>query len=95
LPVGLEEPISGVTKQGIGLPAEHPTLPSLLKKVGYGTTLVGKWHLGNLPEFSPLKSGYDHFYGYRSGRSTISVTSTRAASRTFGTKTNQYLKPAI
>jgi arylsulfatase A-like enzyme len=67
LPVGLEEPISGVTKQSIGLPAEHPTLPSLLKKVGYGTTLVGKWHLGNLPEFSPLKSGYDHFYGYRSG----------------------------
>ena len=67
LPVGLEEPISGLTKPGIGLPPEHPTLPSLLKKVGYGTTLVGKWHLGNLPEFSPLKSGYDHFYGYRSG----------------------------
>jgi arylsulfatase A-like enzyme len=67
LPVGLEEPISGLTKPGIGLPPEHPTLPSLLKRVGYRTTLVGKWHLGNLPEFSPLKSGYDHFYGYRSG----------------------------
>jgi arylsulfatase A-like enzyme len=67
LPVGMEEPIASVTKPGIGLPPEHPTLPSLLKKVGYGTTLVGKWHLGNLPEFSPLKSGYDHFYGYRSG----------------------------
>src|SRR5215472_11196932 len=67
LPVGLEEPISGVTKPGIGLPPEHPTLPSLLKKVGYGTTLVGKWHLGNLPEFSPLKSGYDHFWGFRGG----------------------------
>ena len=67
LPVGMEEPITKVTKPGIGLPPEHPTLPSLLKKVGYGTTLVGKWHLGNLPEFSPLRSGYDHFYGYRSG----------------------------
>jgi arylsulfatase A-like enzyme len=67
LPVGMEEPITNVTKPGIGLPPEHPTLPSLLKKVGYGTTLVGKWHLGNLPEFSPLRSGYDHFYGYRSG----------------------------
>jgi arylsulfatase A-like enzyme len=67
LPVGMEEPIASVTKPGIGLPPEHPTLPSLLKKVGYGTTLVGKWHLGNLPEFSPLKSGYDHFYGYRGG----------------------------
>jgi arylsulfatase A-like enzyme len=51
----------------VGLPAEHPTLPSVLKKAGYGTTLVGKWHLGYLPNFSPLKSGYDHFWGFRGG----------------------------
>ena len=56
-----------MTKKGIGLPPSHPTLPSLLKNVGYGTTLIGKWHLGNLPDFGPLKSGYDHFYGYRGG----------------------------
>ena len=31
--------------------------------MGYGTALVGKWHLGYLPDFSPLKSGYDHFFG--------------------------------
>src|SRR6201997_3871511 len=67
LPVGLEEPIAPITKPDIGLPPEHPTLPSLLNKVGYGTALVGKWHLGNLPDFGPLKSGYDHFFGYRSG----------------------------
>jgi arylsulfatase A-like enzyme len=67
LPVGLEEPISPRTESGIGLPPEHPTLPSLLRKAGYGTTLVGKWHLGGLPTFSPLKSGYDHFYGFRGG----------------------------
>jgi arylsulfatase A-like enzyme len=68
LAVGLEEPIAPpITKPGIGLPPKHPTLPSLLKKAGYGTTLVGKWHLGNLPDFSPQNSGYDHFFGYRSG----------------------------
>jgi arylsulfatase A-like enzyme len=67
LPVGLEEPISGATQPGIGLPPDHPTLPSLLRKAGYGTTLIGKWHLGALPTFSPLKSGYDHFYGFRAG----------------------------
>jgi arylsulfatase A-like enzyme len=39
----------------------------LLKKAGYGTTLVGKWHLGQLPKFGPLQSGYDHFYGFRGG----------------------------
>ncbi len=67
LAVGLEEPISGTTRRGIGLPPDHPTLPSLLKQAGYGTTLVGKWHLGGPPDFGPLKSGYEHFYGYRGG----------------------------
>ena len=65
LPVGLEEPLAGNTD--VGLPPEHPTLPSLLKKIGYRTTLIGKWHLGVLPKFGPLKSGYDHFYGFRGG----------------------------
>jgi arylsulfatase A-like enzyme len=65
LRLGLEEPLRG--NLDVGLPPEHPTLPSLLKKAGYGTTLIGKWHLGFLPKFGPLKSGYDHFYGFRSG----------------------------
>ncbi|HEV2198647.1 MAG TPA: sulfatase-like hydrolase/transferase [Bryobacteraceae bacterium] len=65
LRVGLEEPIQYQSKYG--LPPEHPTLPSLLKKAGYGTTLIGKWHLGGLPDFGPLKSGYDHFWGFRWG----------------------------
>jgi arylsulfatase A-like enzyme len=29
--------------------------------------LLGKWHLGNLPNYSPLKSGYDHFWGFHNG----------------------------
>jgi len=64
LRVGLEEPIRSANTE-IGLPPEHPTLPSLLRKAGYGTTLVGKWHLGRLPKYGPLKSGYDHFWGFR------------------------------
>lgn len=66
LPVGLEEPLAG-NRPGIGLPPEHPTLPSLLKKAGYSTTLIGKWHLGVLPKFGPLQSGYEHFFGFRGG----------------------------
>jgi arylsulfatase A-like enzyme len=65
LRLGLEEPLG--TAADVGLPPDHPTLPSLLKKIGYGTTLIGKWHLGGLPKFGPLKSGYDHFYGFRGG----------------------------
>ena len=64
LPVGLDEPLGA---RNVGLPATVPTLPSLLKKAGYGTTLIGKWHLGRLPDYGPLKSGYDHFYGFRGG----------------------------
>ena len=38
-----------------------------MKKAGYRSALVGKWHLGTLPDFGPLQSGYDHFYGFRAG----------------------------
>jgi arylsulfatase A-like enzyme len=65
LRVGLDEPLA--INSGAGLPPEHPTLPSLLKRAGYSTTLIGKWHLGWLPTFGPLQSGYDHFYGFRGG----------------------------
>jgi arylsulfatase A-like enzyme len=65
LRVGLEEPLRDTP--GIGLPPEHPTLPSLLRAAGYRTALVGKWHLGALPEFGPLQSGYETFFGFRSG----------------------------
>jgi len=64
LDIGLDEPLAG---RDTGLPPDHPTLPSLLSKAGYGTTLVGKWHLGLLPKYGPLQTGYDHFYGFRGG----------------------------
>jgi len=66
LPGGLEEPLAGAG-QHLGLPPEHPTLPSLLKAVGYTTALIGKWHLGTLPHYGPLKSGYDRFFGNYGG----------------------------
>jgi arylsulfatase A-like enzyme len=64
-----EEPINSKSKGSttLGLPPEHPTLPSLLKDAGYRTALIGKWHLGYPPAFGPLKSGYDEFFGPMSG----------------------------
>jgi len=55
LRIGLEEPLAG--NPDVGLPPPQPTLPSMLKKAGYSTTLIGKWHLGVLPKFGPLQSG--------------------------------------
>jgi arylsulfatase A-like enzyme len=65
LPLGLEEPLAG--KRDVGLPPGHPTLPSLLRAAGYATALIGKWHLGQPPLFGPLLSGYERFWGIRSG----------------------------
>jgi arylsulfatase A-like enzyme len=63
---GLEEPLVRQA-QRYGLPPEHPTLPSLLRDAGYNTALIGKWHLGSLPSFGPLKSGYQRFFGNYGG----------------------------
>ena len=65
----LDEPMSSRTRDSavLGLPPAHPTLPSLLRAAGYRTALVGKWHLGYPPHFSPLRSGYEEFFGPMSG----------------------------
>ncbi|MEU8757421.1 sulfatase-like hydrolase/transferase [Streptomyces chartreusis] len=57
---GLAEPVGNRTQ---GLDPNHPTLASLLKKAGYATALIGKWHCGWLPDYSPTKSGWDEFFG--------------------------------
>jgi len=64
-----EEPINSKSRHSstLGLPPEHPTLPSLLKDSGYRTALIGKWHLGYPPSFGPLRSGYEEFFGPMSG----------------------------
>ena len=50
-----------------GLPALAHSLPLLLKRNGYSTALVGKWHLGFRPQHSPRAHGFDYFYGHKSG----------------------------
>src|SRR5260370_25663993 len=53
LAVGLEEPLSTRAPRKIGLPTDHPTLPSLLKKAGYRSALIGKWLFGAAARFRP------------------------------------------
>ena len=64
-----EEPINSKSRGSttLGMPVDHPTLPSLLKDNGYRTALIGKWHLGYPPSFGPLRSGYQEFFGPMSG----------------------------
>ncbi|MFI7005615.1 sulfatase [Streptomyces sp. NPDC050145] len=57
---GLAEPIAD---RSAGLDPNHPTLASLLRGAGYSTALIGKWHCGYLPDYSPTRSGWDEFFG--------------------------------
>lgn len=46
-----------------GLPLEEVTVAELLKSAGYKTAMVGKWHLGQLPQFLPMHQGFDSWFG--------------------------------
>jgi arylsulfatase A-like enzyme len=51
-----------------GIHPSETTLPQVLKKVGYQTALLGKWHLGHGDaSFSPLQHGFDYSYGHTAG----------------------------
>ena len=41
-----------------------PTLADCLKKAGYHTAIVGKWHLGLEAPNLPNQRGFDHFHGF-------------------------------
>ena len=46
-----------------GLHPQENTIADLLKPLGYATMCVGKWHLGDQPEFLPTNQGFDRYFG--------------------------------
>jgi arylsulfatase A len=46
-----------------GLNPKEVTVAERLKDLGYATLCVGKWHLGDQPEFLPTRQGFDHYLG--------------------------------
>lgn len=48
-------------KNGLN-PAEF-TIAERMKEQGYATQCVGKWHIGDQPEFLPTNQGFDHYFG--------------------------------
>lgn len=50
-----------------GLPVEEENIAEILKKVGYHSGVIGKWHLGTHPRFRPNVRGFQEFYGFVAG----------------------------
>jgi arylsulfatase A-like enzyme len=48
----------------VGMPAEAPTIATVLRSMGYATGQFGKNHLGDLNEYLPTLHGFDEFFGY-------------------------------
>ncbi|XP_058485730.1 N-acetylgalactosamine-6-sulfatase [Solea solea] len=46
-----------------GIPEDEILLPQMLKKSGYVSKIVGKWHLGHRPQYLPLENGFDEWFG--------------------------------
>jgi arylsulfatase A len=58
-------PIPGVLfpAAAVGLNPAEQTIAEVLRANGYSTACIGKWHLGDQPEFLPMAQGFDHYYG--------------------------------
>ena len=46
-----------------GMPHSEVTLAEALKAKGYSTAIMGKWHLGDAPDFFPTRHGFDYWFG--------------------------------
>ncbi|TLX78177.1 sulfatase [Labilibacter sediminis] len=51
----------------VGLPVDETTIADRLAELGYVNGLIGKWHLGEVEHFHPLKRGFHEFWGYLGG----------------------------
>ena len=53
-----------VTNSSTGISPNEITVAELLRDSGYATKIIGKWHLGDHPQFLPTKQGFTEFYGF-------------------------------
>ena len=66
-----------------GLNPSEITIAEVLKPHGYTTGIIGKWHLGDQPEFLPTRQGFDSFFGI-----PYSDDMTRAVGQRIGDRLN-------
>jgi arylsulfatase A-like enzyme len=57
------------TNPRLGIPLNEVLLPQVLKSAGYATGIVGKWHVGSNLPCTPLRRGFDEFFGFLGSKS--------------------------
>ena len=62
-PVRVGVPGNFSPKSKTGLNPDEITIAEVVKQQGYATAMFGKWHLGHLPQFLPVRQGFDQWFG--------------------------------
>jgi len=78
-----------------GLPPSEITMAEVLKEKGYATGIIGKWHLGHMPEYLPFNQGFDYWFGidhHQNGPEKLPSVDTVSPAQGTGT-TTQTSKP--
>ncbi len=86
----------------IGIPDDEITLGEAMRDAGYATMAIGKWHLGDRPQYLPTRHGFDGYLGlpYSMDMSpTILIRDDRIVAELAGSKveniTERYTDEAI
>jgi len=58
---GKQQVLPPVSKKGLN--PKEITIAEILKEAGYTTACIGKWHLGDQPQFLPTRQGFDYYFG--------------------------------
>jgi len=75
------ENYTNTPKYLFGMSVKEKTIADLLKKQGYYTGMIGKWHLGDEVHFHPLNRGFDEFWGYTNGGHNYFKTKPKSETR--------------
>lgn len=60
-------PVNSEKTVGKGIELSETFMSNVIQNAGYYTGIVGKWHLGAVPDYHPNKRGFDDFYGFLGG----------------------------
>ena len=81
----------------VGINPDEITTAELLKKAGYTTGIIGKWHLGEWDKFNPVNHGFDYFYGFMdAGQKKFAIyENDKIAESNIGSKTDGIHSPKL